>query len=423
LYYYYNLEWGAEVRRTLVGLCVALLGYMTVACNPLQEQQYTTEGIGNSLSWSGMREATELQDAYYGYLCYEARLPVSWEGGSPRCVDATFSPTQWGVFVQAGMNDIDLRCDSYLAWLDNRRRSAAPILQEITDLHTATANIMMISGVSANPIAIVGNAFSLASGTFTNLNSRLLFDIDKSTVQALVLGMRNRYRVDIAAVSIPHRPAATHALRSYLNICTPFFIETGINTTVAVYQQAGSAALDNSSLINAGTAYYAGVQARQPISKPVRTVVQNNPYCSILQGDCSAVDPAYVRSALRGLCARGGGGSVTSTVRTLISVYESSLTPPRSHTGKLSNADLARLSDLGECKEGILNYFENRAFKAGPDSEYPWLNKLLNVPPGTTLRNLRPVIQEKNLANTLAFSGGLEAQFTPELARILKGKP
>jgi hypothetical protein len=104
---------------------------------------------------------------------------------------------------------------------------------------------MRVAGVSANPITLAGLAFGLAADTFTNVNSRLLLEIDKTTVQTLVLRRRNEYRVGLQSVRIENRPAAIYAMRSYLNICTPFTIETDINATITVFQQVGPGGLDN----------------------------------------------------------------------------------------------------------------------------------------------------------------------------------
>jgi hypothetical protein len=62
-------------------------------------------------------------------------------------------------------------------------------------------------------------------------------------VQTLVLRRRADYRLQLRGVRVQNKPAVVHALRSYLNICPPFTIETDINSTIAV-QQAGPSGLD-----------------------------------------------------------------------------------------------------------------------------------------------------------------------------------
>src|SRR5258708_37650736 len=160
-----------------LGACfVAALA--TWACNLIStDQRYVREGAGTDLYWSGLADATYLQELYIGYICQQAGLPVVAQGDGPRCNDITFGPRDWGVFVQAGMNDIDKRCDAYLAWMDEKKRSSGPILQEIVDIHAATSAIFLATGVGAVPMGIATAAFGLASNTFTNLNHRLIFEL------------------------------------------------------------------------------------------------------------------------------------------------------------------------------------------------------------------------------------------------------
>ena len=109
---------------------------------------------------------------------------------------------------------------------------------------------MRVTGASANPITLAGLAFGLAANTFTNINSRLLLEVDKTTVQTLVLRRRSDYRLQLQNIRVDSRPATIHALRSYLSICTPFTIETDINSTITVFQVGGPGALDRPALVN-----------------------------------------------------------------------------------------------------------------------------------------------------------------------------
>ena len=154
------------------------------------------------------------------------------------------------------MNDIDRRCDAYLAWLDNKKRSANPILQQISDTRSVTEAIMRIAGASADSIVITGLAFGLAASTFTNINSRLVLEVDHTTVQTVVLTTQKKYRLWIRGEIIDNKPAAIHALRSYLRLCMPFTIETEINMTATIVQRGGAAAvaaIERDPLINPAT--------------------------------------------------------------------------------------------------------------------------------------------------------------------------
>lgn len=225
----------------LVALLATVL--LAVACSP--HDRRLASGVGTDLPWAGLPEATRAQEDYVALICRQAgALDVAGAG----CVD-------WTTFVQAGMNDIDERCDAYLAWLDDRRRSTGPVLQQISDVRTATIAIMSASGTGVTPISIAAAAFGLASSTFSNLNSRLLLELPHSTVQAVVLGKQRDFRLGLARQRVENRPAAIHALRSYLRLCMPFTIETEITTTVTLYERGGPAALaDRAPLVSPSTA-------------------------------------------------------------------------------------------------------------------------------------------------------------------------
>src|SRR5262245_57053630 len=168
---------GGEMRW-VVGLvtCAALA---LAGCDSL-DRQYYREGIGTSLYQPQLPEATQLQELYVDYICQQAGLVNAPPGMLVPCPDASFTPAHWMTFVQAGMNDIDRRCDAYLAWLDDKQRWTPFVAQQIANAQTATTAILAASGVGPNPIAIVGAAFGFASNTFQKLTggpAPSLFDL------------------------------------------------------------------------------------------------------------------------------------------------------------------------------------------------------------------------------------------------------
>jgi hypothetical protein len=249
------------MRAGIVAWCTGL-ALLVSGCDTT-DSRFFRYGIGTELYTEDIVQATQLQDIYLTELCRQALPPLSAVEG--QCLATSRG---WDLIVQAGLNDIDRRCDSYLAWLDDRRRTNAAVLKELGDVTVATQAIMRVSGVSANPITLAGLAFGLAANTFTNVNSRLLLEVDKTTVQTLVLRRRDDYRLSLRNIRIDNRPAAVHALRSYLNICTPFTIETDINSTVTVFQMGGAAALNRPPLISAETVRGVVIErARDPMQK------------------------------------------------------------------------------------------------------------------------------------------------------------
>jgi hypothetical protein len=228
---------------TRFAACVAI-PLLAVGCNSVDRQLFR-EGVGTDLYWSGLPQATQLQDIYVGLICRQAGLPVLQIGDAVACDYTAIRSSEWSLFVQAGMNDIDLRCDNYLTWLDSKRRSSGPIHQQILDTQNAAAAILVATEAGAKAIALVGTAFGFAAHTFTNINSRLLFELDQSTVQTVVLTRQNQFRLALPT-SIDNRAAAIYALRSYLRLCLPMTIETQVNTTVKLFERGGLEALADS---------------------------------------------------------------------------------------------------------------------------------------------------------------------------------
>jgi peptidoglycan hydrolase-like protein with peptidoglycan-binding domain len=227
------------MRGVFGAVLSGVLAAAVAGCNVL-ELQYFREGIGSELYVSDAIDATQIQDAYVGLICRQAGLETVLNAdGTYTCEGSS----NWSLFVQAGMNDIDRRCDAYLLWLDDKRRSNEPFLKELAAVSAATLGIMDAASASVKAITIAGIAFGLAANTFTNVNSRLLA-LEQSTVQSVVLDTQQRYRKNNSPLAVTSRPMAIYYLRNYLRICLPFSIETSVNNTVTVFHRAGADALD-----------------------------------------------------------------------------------------------------------------------------------------------------------------------------------
>lgn len=337
------------MRAGIVAGCVALA--MLVGGCDSTDTRYFRYGIGTNLYSEDIVQTTQLQDIYLNELCRQAVPAVS----TPEtlCLGGLPGANGWNLIVQAGLNDIDRRCDSYLAWLDDRRRTNNAVLKELGDITVASQAIMRVAGVGANPITLAGLAFGLAANTFTNINSRLLLEVDKTTVQTLVLRRRNDYRLELQRIRIDTRPAAVHALRSYLNICTPFTIETDINATITVFQVGGSAALNRPPLINAETVRGTTIErARDPM--PERKFPDRK----------TAVVPAFLTNVQLALCVPDANGVADEpTIKAVRAYLEAGRKRPPADIDPTS-ADWrpslqAAIDDVGSCtSKGFKNAFE-----------------------------------------------------------------
>ena len=219
-------------------IACAVIALTAAGCDPVTERRYFNEGAGVDLYTADRAGQVELQDQYIAFVCAQA---------GPNC------GSDWTVFVQAGMNDIDLRCDGYLAWLDSRRRDKEPVLAELSAINTAAHAIMTVSGASPRSLDIVTAAFGLASATYNNWNSRLMLAVNQSTVQEVVYTSQGQFRDKIRNYRVPDRPAAIYLLRNYLRLCMPTTIEASINTSTTLVQRGNPIAAQKSLVVTTTT--------------------------------------------------------------------------------------------------------------------------------------------------------------------------
>src|SRR3954468_11224580 len=176
---------------------VAWVGLAPLASggNPLGGR-YADEGAGVNLYSGDAVAQIALLKEYVAFICDQV-------GPDQPC-----GAGNWTTFVQAGMNDIDQRCDGYLTWLDARRRDKEPVLAELGALAAATHAIMTVTGNGPKSLNIVATAFGLAMATYSNWNSRLLISLEKSTIQEVVYNSQGKFREKINGHPVPDMPAA-----------------------------------------------------------------------------------------------------------------------------------------------------------------------------------------------------------------------
>ncbi|UUO27249.1 MULTISPECIES: hypothetical protein [Bradyrhizobium] len=345
-----HLLHGIASMRSVWGLIAVVCLGLTLAGCDTTDSRYFRYGIGTDLYSDDIVATTQLQEVYLTELCRQALPLVS--TSDVQCFNATPNANAWNLIVQAGLNDVDRRCDAYLAWLDDRRRTNEAVLKELGDITVASQAIMRVTGAGANPITLAGLAFGLAANTFTNVNSRLLLEVDKTTVQTLVLRRREAYRLQLQGIVVDNRPAAIHALRSYLTICTPYAIETDINSTVTVFQVGGSGALNRPPLINAETVRATTItRARDPM--PERKFPPP-----------PVVGTAFITSVQVALCVRNANGqadpATVAAIRSYLEAIPVIVPDPIDPTSPTLRPVLQRaVSDVRECNTlGFRNAFE-----------------------------------------------------------------
>ncbi|MEI9423439.1 hypothetical protein O7A70_19945 [Mesorhizobium sp. Cs1299R1N1] len=233
------MRWAGLVRYVVVGVALCSIAF-SAGCNHQDNLGFVSEGVGTNLYSSDVQRQYQIQQLYYGYLCGQAGLPQNGSSrGIPSCDFADFHTYEWNTLVQAGLNDIDQRCDAYLAWYDSRKRSQKPLISQINTTGRLVNAILQAYAPTSAAIGVVAEAFGFAEDSVNNYNSRLLYEIDTSTLQALVLNNQGEFRNGIVDIKFQTKPAVEHALRSYLRICMPFSIETEVNNVLTVIKRGG----------------------------------------------------------------------------------------------------------------------------------------------------------------------------------------
>lgn len=363
-------------RRVALAALLPAAMVSLAACDPALEQKYYKEGIGTEITRPDITTVTALQDLYLSELCRQT--------GMVPMVDGVCSPVgvtpNWGVIAEAGMNDIDARCDAYLAWLDDKRRSQEPILSEINALQTTSQALMRVAGVGADPITMVGLAFGLASNTFTNIRSRLLLEANHSTVQSIVLSRQKEYRDGLMKQRVVTRAEAVYALRSYLRICMPMTIEMQINTTIAIYEQAGvtgvaikrdNPLIDPRTVTRNAPVVAVPLVSSQKIAEPVRPKpVSPVGLANIVpsSGNPLLVTLSDLEQVQDALCVSADEiGKVGTATRAQILIYEATTYPNPTDArrdGRLTETDVPIIKRTGGCGANTKNYYEKARFGA-----------------------------------------------------------
>ncbi|MGO8066381.1 hypothetical protein AB9E28_12825 [Rhizobium leguminosarum] len=215
-------------------LATAFLALFTIAllflsgCTP-SDRDFALNGAGSDLMSPNTVAATDGIDAYFGEICRQADLPVN--GSRPlRCQTSGFDDYAWHSVAKAGMNDIDHRCDLYLAWLENKRNQKPFVDATLVSLGATTAGVLALAAPGSNAIEYVALALGLTSQTYNAYYTRALLGIEPSTIKLTVEGRRLAFRDAFLNARYREKADVVYVLRSYLKLCTPQTITMDVNT-------------------------------------------------------------------------------------------------------------------------------------------------------------------------------------------------
>jgi hypothetical protein len=200
--------------------CAALLlgAGVLAGCGTVSNQLL---GVPPTLQQSNLVADAQLQNQVVDALIAKAGfLPgTRLEVGSP----------QWKYVAQAGLLEVDLVCDRYLASLFAFNREQRAGRQVLTAAGAGTAAIMGLTGAPGISIALVAAAFGLAANVFDAGVNSVLFTVSPAAVRAIAAKGRQVYLSTIKWETVDSRPMMMSVVQVYLSQCTPASIEANID--------------------------------------------------------------------------------------------------------------------------------------------------------------------------------------------------
>jgi hypothetical protein len=354
--------------RTVVRFFACAAAVVSLGSCSAVDFEYYRSGVGTTLYTTDMAAATELQNLYLNNLCRRTSNVVA-PGGDDRC-NGELPPQIWPHIVQAGIGDIKQRCTAYLVWLDEKRRTNSAIVEELGIIRGA-ADLVINSQFGAGPrsLAALAAAFTLATGTFSKLSSFLL-QVDQSTVVAVVQGRQKKFEEEVLRIQVDNRPAAVLILQSYLTICMPMTIAADINTTVTVFQQGGSGALDHQTFVNSPTVGRP-LTARTRLTPTAVPPERPQPRNCITAEECALAVETVTQ--IQGFLCVSQDGSFGPMTRDGIRVFNQAGSAGATVSNQIDNRSASRLlagvKTRGTCPPQFISYFERTNFEGATPQE------------------------------------------------------
>ena len=428
---------------------IAVFVIFLAGCQP-QGGQFLTRGIGTGLAASDSGQAGTNQLIYYNYLCNQAGIGI----GSENCLQSVSGSSEWTLLTYQGMNDIDRRCDAYLEWLDNKKRSKGPVLNQLGSVRNAATQIIEItsSGASAlRAISIVSQAFDLITQSIDNYHTRLLLEIDQRTINTIVLQARHKFRQDFRKQSVRNKPESEYVLRTYLRICLPFAIESVINGNATLVALGASPDLAKEASIHQSPVLATVVKPIIPNQKfgsgrrKATRIKPGKDFGKVFE-DSTIFGQRDLEILQKAMCLQGQGiGGIGPKTAASIAIFEDTifdsvrfpaLSPNKN--GLISRSEFDGITGLDDCDSSIArNMFERTLYELPPTDEInrnrEELILLINARLGTSLNTgltlgdpaLRSQIASaRNAYGASSYNGFANDHVTQQLINFLRrGSP
>jgi hypothetical protein len=196
----------------------------------------------------------------------------------------------WYTVTMTGFNVVDDACTSYIddLWILERRKARTGTLIAATGA-AAAGIIAANANPSAITLAILAQAFGLASAFNTAISDSYLYTQNAATIKKLVRKTTEAYRTDLAKKLPPPETevtypigspgAAYHHMREYLALCLPPTIQAQIedlvaNAKAAPENSATDAALTTAKAAAAATARPVVIGSGMTGSKSATTAIK-----------------------------------------------------------------------------------------------------------------------------------------------------
>lgn len=240
--------WTGRWQALRLALALATGAVALSGCAAYDRSSLVATGPGADLNAAQVAQFVAEQDKLLTSLVAAAQAPAGLASAPAATVAGGAAPVavagttvSWDQVIRAGMDHADGRCEAYLHALFRLNRDKKTATAQTQLLGTATAGVQAALGEAAKQVAITAVLFGLAGSTIDNVAGNLLYELEPSSVRALVKALQSRYRSQLGT-GYPDRPAAMSALRGYAVLCVPANIEAEVNLAVKKTQPEAQAA-------------------------------------------------------------------------------------------------------------------------------------------------------------------------------------
>lgn len=402
---------------------------MVSGCNPLEDNRFRTEGPGVDLMSSRTKQARVDLTQYLNELCLQGSANINSGKG---CAPFT-TANHWRELVFTGFNDIDLRCDDYMRWLDQIRSEKQFVNEGSNAIKTLLGGVLGIAVPETIAINYINLALGFATDTYNSYHNTILLGMESSTVKTIVYERRAKLRQEFRDDNFSFKPDAVYALRTYLRACMPQTIVMDVNTFTRSIATGDKNPLDASTERDA-----AGVMGRTVPKSTEKAgsgtgtsrggAVFNNP----AEGFGIGVTPNDIRAFQRASCIGQDGKSGPAT-KAAIRMFRLSDDGVADDGPVLTRTELQQ-ANPNACKNGAKNYFEKVALGDKTSQENlvrviltgPLTGQTLTGPMDFSNKNVRKLISDARakLGDKVKEDPGLVAtagdQITPALYKALE---